>query len=92
MQIKIQKKLRDVVGDCEMILETSGEQGGDAGHGAFMSLKIKNLNWANFDIKKLKDDSGCDNELEIVFKGDAEIRAFADILKSCSKIIELTDL
>jgi hypothetical protein len=73
--------------DCNIltvIVEDTGVQGGDAGHGGFVKLTLKNDSCTAMSI------NGVDSDLiEIQFSGDAERRTFYEALKVAVKTIEV---
>jgi hypothetical protein len=64
-------------------LEHNGFGGGDAGHGGFVKLKIKNLASTDMTLNGID----CD-EFELMFRGDSERETFLSALKMIVKELE----
>jgi hypothetical protein len=67
--------------------ETNGFQGGDAGHGGYLAVTIKDLDGCTmFEVNESTDESA-NHGVTITFRGDAEIHNAIDGLFDLAKAL-----
>ena len=64
-------------------LEHNGYQGGDAGHGGFVRIKIENIASTSMEVNRQESEN-----VELIFRGDTERDTLISALKMIVKELE----
>lgn len=76
----------------EVTVETNGYQGGDAGHGGFLKVDLRDLgatNWeCNVDGYFGKERINLPKSVELIFRGDSEIQNFYESIKHIKEYLD----
>lgn len=76
----------------EVTVETNGYQGGDASHGGFLKVNLRDLrgiNWeCNVDGYFEKERINIPKSVELIFRGDPEIKIFYENIKHIKEYLD----